>query len=148
MRKDVIRRQNQSVQAPRNAYVLPEGTTPLIFPAGIMPQIPFVHSAFGTRPIFYMPPTALIRRPDDMLSLPIRQHIFNYEPPCGFAIPAFVTFNGFTDPYNHMLHNQEMIVNAGNDHLLCKVFLASLRGPTLAWLHKLPRNSINSFNDL
>ena len=48
-----------------------------------------------------------------------------------------------------MLHyNQAMILNAGNDRLLCKVFPAGLRGPALAWFHKLPRNSINSFNDL
>ena len=32
--------------------------------------------------------------------------------------------------------------------LLCKVFLASLRGPALAWFHKLPRNSINKFYEL
>ena len=32
--------------------------------------------------------------------------------------------------------------------MLCKVFLASLLGPTLAWFHKLPCSSINSFNDM
>ena len=48
-----------------------------------------------------------------------------------------------------MLHyNQAMILNAKDDWLLCKVFLASLRGPALAWFHKLPCNSINSFNEL
>ena len=57
--------------------------------------------------------------------------------------------DGFSDPYNHMLHyNQVMILNAGNDLLLCKVFSASLRGFTLIWFHKLPCNSINSFNEL
>ena len=58
-------------------------------------------------------------------------------------------FDGSTDPYDHMLHhNQAMIPNAGNDRLLCKVFLASLWGPALAWFHKLSHNSINSFNEL
>ena len=48
-----------------------------------------------------------------------------------------------------MLHyNQAMILNADSVRLLCKVFLGSLRGPTLAWFHKLPRNSINSFSEL
>ena len=52
-------------------------------------------------------------------------------------------------PYDHMLHfNQAMILNAGDDRLLCKVFQASLKGPTLAWFHKLPRRSINSFSEL
>ena len=79
-----------------------------------------------------MLPAALIRRLNDILSLPLGHHIINYEPPHGFAIPAFVTFDGSTDPYNHMLHNQEMILNAGNDRLLCKMFMASLWGPALA----------------
>ena len=63
----------------------------------------------------------------------------------GFVIPA----DGSADPYDHMLHyNQTMILNVANDRLLCKVFLASLRELALAWFHKLPRNSINSFNEL
>ena len=57
-------------------------------------------------------------------------------------------FDGSTYPYDHILHyNQAMTLNADSD-LLCKVFLASLRGPTLAWFHKLPRSSINKFNEL
>ena len=64
-------------------------------------------------------------------------------------MPAFTMFDGSNDHYDHMLHyNQAMTLNAGNDRLLCKVFLASLRGPTLAWFHKLPHNSMNSFNEL
>ena len=48
-----------------------------------------------------------------------------------------------------MLHfNQIMILSTGNDRLLCKVFPASLKRPALAWFHKLPRGSINSFSEL
>ena len=48
-----------------------------------------------------------------------------------------------------MLHfNQAMILKAENDRLLCKVFPASLKGPALAWFHKLPRGSLNSFGEL
>ena len=58
-------------------------------------------------------------------------------------------YDGSSNPYDHMLHfNQEMILNAGDDRLLCKVFPASLKGPTLAWFHKLPRRSINTFSEL
>ena len=40
------------------------------------------------------------------------------------------TFDGSTDPCDHMLHyNQVMILNFVNNRLLCKVFLTSLRGP-------------------
>ena len=84
-----------------------------------------------------------------MLSLPLRQHILDYELPRGFVIPTFTIFDGSTDPYDHMLHyNQAMTLNSDNDLLLCKVFLASLRGLALAWFHKLLRGSITMFNDL
>ena len=72
-----------------------------------------------------------------MLSSSLRQHVLDYEPYCGFVIPAFTTFDASTDPYDHMLHyNQVMVQNFGNNRLLCKVFPASWRGPALAWFHK------------
>ena len=120
-----------------------------IFPAGAMPSMPFVHPAFDKGTTFYKLPAAPIRGPNNMLSSPLGQHILDYEPPHGFVIPVFAMFDGFADPYDHMLHyNQAMILNIGNDRLLCKVFPTSLQGPALAWFHKLPRNLINPFNDL
>ena len=84
-----------------------------------------------------------------MLSTPLGQHILDYDPPRGFSIPPFAMYDGSSDPYDHMLHyNQAMILNAGDDRLLCKVFLASLKGPALAWFHKLPKGSINTFSEL
>ena len=51
----------------------------------------------------------------------------------GFVMLSFTMYDGSTDPYYHMLHfNQTMILSGGNDHLLCKVFPASLKGPALA----------------
>ena len=59
---------------------------------------------------------------------------------------AISMYDDSIDLYDHMLHfNQTMILSAGNDYLLCKVFPVSLNGPTLAWFHKLMRGSINSF---
>ena len=55
-----------------------------------------------------------------MLSLPLGQHILDYEPPRVFVITVFATFDGYVDPYDHMLHyNEAMILNVGNDRLLC-----------------------------
>ena len=83
-----------------------------------------------------------------MLSTPLGRHILDYEPPRGFSIPPFAMYDDSSDPYDHMLHfNQAMILNAGDDRLLCKVFPASLKGPALAWFHKLPRGSISTFNE-
>ena len=90
-----------------------------------------------------------LHTPYDMLSSPLGQHILDYEPHRGFVIPPFSMYDGSSDPYDHMLHfNQAMILNAGDDRLLCKVFPASLKGSALAWFHKLPRGSINSFGEL
>ena len=92
---------------------------PPVLPAGAMPSIPLVHPTFGIGLTFYMSPIALSRRPDDMLSLPLGQHILDYEPFRVFVIPAFSTFDFSTDPYDHMLHNnQAMILNTDNDRLL------------------------------
>ena len=71
-----------------------------------------------------------------MLSSPLGQHILDYEPPRGFIILAFATFDGSADPYDHMFHyNKAMILNVSNDRLLCKVFPGNLWGPALAWFH-------------
>ena len=117
-------------------------------PTGVVSVMPSVYLTFGTTPTPYMLLVATIRSPDDMLSFPLRRHILGYEPPRGFVIPTFTMFDGSTDPNDHMFHyNQAMTLNASND-LLCKVFPASLCDPTLAWFHKLPRSSINTFNEL
>ncbi|RVW23743.1 hypothetical protein CK203_100826 [Vitis vinifera] len=47
-----------------------------------------------------------------------------------------------------MHYRQLMMLDIGNDALLCKVFPASLQGHTLSWFHRLPPNSIGNFRDL
>ena len=119
---------------------------------GMTPQFSLEQYSFGVpldapalRATFYPP----VRGPYDMLSSPLGQHILDYEPPHGFVIPPFAMYDGSSDPYDHMLHfNHTMILNVGNDRIFCKVFPASLKGPTLAWFHKLPRGSLNSFGEL
>ena len=93
--------------------------------------------------------SSAIRGPRHMLSTPLRQLILDYDPPHGFSIPPFAMYEGSFDLYDHMLHfNQAMILNAGDDRLLCKVFSVILKGSALAWFHKLPRGSINTFGEL
>ena len=103
-RKEAGRRQNQPDHALGNAPVLSVCTMPPILPAGMMLPMSLVHPAFGTGPTFYMPPVALIRRPNDTLSSALGQHILDYEPHRGFVIPTFTMIDGSADPYDHMLH--------------------------------------------
>ena len=113
---------------------------PQFLPAQYPPEAP---------PALHAAPYPPVRGPYDMMSSPLGQHILDYEPPHGFVIPPFSMYDGSSDPYDHMLHfNQAMILNAGKYRLLCKVFLASLKGPAMAWFHKLPRESLKSFGEL
>ncbi|RVW17602.1 hypothetical protein CK203_096710 [Vitis vinifera] len=80
------------------------------------------------------PPIGSIsKRLDDMLSTPFCSHITHYEPPRGFLVPKFSTYDGTNDPFDHIMHyRQLMTLDIGNDALLCKVFPASLQGQALS----------------
>ena len=134
MQREASRDKPHSELAPEHMPTRFGGMTPQFLPVQYPPHAASYPPVWG---------------PHDMLSSPLGQHIFDYEPPRGFVIPPFSIYEGSSYPYDHMLHfNQAMILNAGNDRLLCKVFPASLKIPALAWFHKLPRGSLNSFNQL
>ena len=140
VRREFSRERWQSKHAPENIPAWLGGAAPLLS---------FGYPTFGAAPEPYMPALITVQGPEDMLSSSLGLHILSYEPPHGFVIPPFAMYDGSSYSYDHMLHfNQAMILRAGNDHLLCKVFPASLKGPALAWFHKLPRGSINSFSEL
>nr|CAN62100.1 hypothetical protein VITISV_033308 [Vitis vinifera] len=59
-----------------------------------------------------------------MLSTPFYSHITHYEPPRGFLVPKFSTYDGSSDPFDHIMHyRQLMTLDIGNDALLCKAFV-------------------------
>ncbi|XP_034692337.1 uncharacterized protein LOC117919297 [Vitis riparia] len=122
---------------------------PLITP--MMQNVP-PHQAVRTigKNLLSEPPMGSIsKRLDDMLSTPFCSHIIHYEPPRGFLVPKFSTYDGCSDPFDHIMHyRQLMTLDIGNDPLLCKVFPASLQGQALSWFHRLPPNSVDNFRDL
>ena len=75
------------------------------------------------------PPIGSIsKRLDEMLSTLFCSHIIHYEPPRGFFVPKFSTYDGSSDPFDHIMHyRQLMTLDIGNDALLCKVFPTSLQ---------------------
>ena len=140
MRREARRDRPHLELAPEHMSTRFGGMAPQFLPA----QYPF-GAALAPHAALYLP----IRGSHDMLSSPLGQHILDYEPSRGFVIPPFSMYDGSSNPYDHMLHfNQAMILNTGNSRLRCKVFSASLKGPALAWFHKLPRGSLNSFDEL
>ncbi|WKA08968.1 hypothetical protein VitviT2T_026648 [Vitis vinifera] len=120
----------------------------------VTPMMRNVHSHPSEQPpgrnIPNGPPIGSIgKRLDDMLSTPFCSYIINYEPPRGFLVPKFSTYDGTNDPFDHIMHyRQLMTLDIGNDALLCKVFPASLQGQALSWFHRLPPNSVGNFRDL
>ncbi|RVW50251.1 hypothetical protein CK203_110212 [Vitis vinifera] len=120
----------------------------------VTPAMRNVHSHLAERPagrnLPNEPPIGSIsKRLDDMLSTPFCSHITHYEPPRGFLVPKFSTYDGTNDPFDHIMHyRQLMTLDIGNDALLCKVFPASLQGQALSWFHRLPPNSVYNFRDL
>ena len=126
--------------APEHVATRFGGTTP-----------PFLHARYPPRalPVRHAVLYPPVQGPYDMMSSLLGLHILDYKPPREFIMPPFAMYDGSSDPYDHMLHfNQARILNTGDDRLLCKVFPASLKGLTLAWFHKLPRGSINTFGEL
>ena len=90
----------------------------------------------GKDPSHTAPPGSISRRLDDMLSTPFSPCIIKYEPPRGFIVLKFSTYDGSSDPFDHIMHyRQLMTLDIGNDMLLCKVFPASLQGQALSWFH-------------
>ena len=84
-----------------------------------------------------------------MLSTPFSPHTINYKPSRRFMVPKFMTYDGTSDPFDHIMHyRQLMTLDIRNDALLCKVFPTSLHNQALSWFHRLPKNSMNNFLDL
>ena len=107
------------------------------------PKLPVVLEPTVKAPLGF-----ISRRLDDMLSTPFDTHIISYKSPKRFLVPKFTMYDGTRDPFDHLLHYQQlMTLGIENDVLLYKVFPANLHGLTLSWFHHLPQNSINSFRD-
>ena len=120
----------------------------------VTPMVRNVHSHLAVRQdgrnLPNEPPIGSIsKRLDDMLSTPFCSQIIHYEPPRGFLVPKFSTYDGSNDPFDNIMHyRQLMTLDIGNDALRCKVFPASLQGQALSWFHHLPPNSVDNFRDL
>ncbi|GKV46573.1 hypothetical protein SLEP1_g53545 [Rubroshorea leprosula] len=67
----------------------------------------------------------------------------------GFKIPHLETYDGSSDPDEH-LHTYQAIMRIQNANaaMMCKVFLATLKSTARRWYHKLPRHSIDSYSQL
>ena len=69
--------------------------------------------------------------------------------PSRFTQPPFNSYNGKTDPIEHVSHYIHMMsLYTHNDMLMCKVFPSSLGFTALRWFNGLQKGSIRSFAEL
>ena len=61
-----------------------------------------------------------------------------------FTQPPFNSYDGKTDPVEHVSHYIHMMSLHTHDALMCKVFPSSLRPTTLRWFNGLRKGSIHN----
>ena len=81
--------------------------------------------------------------------LPFLGDIERAPMPSRFTWPPFNSYDGKTDPVEHVSHYiQMMSLHTHNDALMCKVFPSSLGPTALMWFNGLRKGSIHSFTEL
>ncbi|XP_030939494.1 uncharacterized protein LOC115964295 [Quercus lobata] len=66
-----------------------------------------------------------------------------------FTRPPFNSYNGKTDPVEHVSHYIHMMsLHTRNDALMCKVFPSSLRATALRWFNGLRKGTVHSSAEL
>ncbi|GAU37228.1 hypothetical protein TSUD_375300 [Trifolium subterraneum] len=81
-------------------------------------------------------------------SQPLRQSLWDFKVPDNFKSPHLPTFDGKTDPVEHLMAvgTQTAIIGA-LEHLRCKLVSGTLKDAALRWYMNLPNNSIESYAD-
>ncbi|GAU41187.1 hypothetical protein TSUD_89830 [Trifolium subterraneum] len=79
---------------------------------------------------------------------PLRQSLWDFKVPDNFKSPHLPTFDGKTDPVEHLMTvgTQTAIIGAP-EHLRCKLLSGTLKDAALRWYMNLPNNSIESYAD-
>ena len=95
------------------------------------------------------------RAPDTMDTLvqqtesPFTAEVLHFPLPAKFRMPQVEAFDGTRDPVDHLnTYKNQMELHGYQDHVRCRVFAITLKGPALAWFNRLPPSSISSFEEL
>ncbi|XP_017239352.2 uncharacterized protein LOC108212130 [Daucus carota subsp. sativus] len=84
---------------------------------------------------------------------PFCDNIALVEMPKRFAVPAMKTYDGTTDPQEHVAQYKQRMFTVSitkelREPCMCKGFGSTLTGPALQWYVSLPNGSIETFADL
>lgn len=82
-------------------------------------------------------------------SSPLSEKIRNEPLPVGFQLFPFDTYDGTTDPEDHLYAVKSILtVQKTSDALMCQIFATTFRGRARCWFSTLPAGSITSFKAL
>ncbi|KAI0510432.1 hypothetical protein KFK09_011034 [Dendrobium nobile] len=79
-------------------------------------------------------------------SSPFTEAVLRYPVPARFKLPNIDSYDGTSDPYEHIDHYRTIMhIQQAPDALLCQVFPATLKGQARTWFYSLPPRSIPLF---
>jgi hypothetical protein len=81
-------------------------------------------------------------------SQPLIQALWDAQVPANFKIPQLPSFDGKTDPLEHLMAvgTQTSIIRA-EEHLKCKLLSSTFTDAALRWYMNLPNNSVTGYAD-
>ncbi|WJX38753.1 hypothetical protein P8452_26381 [Trifolium repens] len=82
------------------------------------------------------------------VSQPLAQQLWDTQVPPNFKIPQLPSFDGKSDPLEHLMAvgTQTTILGA-EEHLKCKLLPSTFKDAALRWYMNLPKNSITGYQD-
>lgn len=81
-------------------------------------------------------PPSVTRNWKTTLTTPLSSQLLQKQVLPHYTPPKFNLYNRMGDPTEHIYHFQQLMALVDDkEGLLCRVFLASLQGPTLTWYH-------------
>ena len=80
---------------------------------------------------------------------PFTTEVLHFLLPPKFRMSQIETFDRTKDPIYHLnTYKNQMELHGYQDHIRCRAFAITLKGPALAWFNRLPPSSISSFTEL
>jgi hypothetical protein len=81
-------------------------------------------------------------------SQPLVQALWDAQVPANFKIPQLPSFDGKTDPLEHLMAvGSRTSIIGTEEHLKCKLLASTFKDAALRWYMNLPENSIASYAD-